>query len=274
MRRIEASNSNELLPFAPASMQNSPLFAPIPAPQPEFRVANSHLPNAHMELITAARGFKPEEGTVEWNTPLASRWYASWLNPNVCRETGNDVFKDQWVRGHRNAINAAAEKYNIPPVLLAGVAYVEVGGMPFWFDRATFDVRRHPIVQRIAPHVPSGYIQNQLTRQYDHTSFGHTSVQMATAAEVLGYDFNNLTMAQRRAIAESLEDPAQSIFIAASYLSHLRNNAFPGVSAEDMTLDQISALASWYNVGPGDSSRANGNRILARLDRLMELLED
>ena len=39
-------------------------------------------------------------------------------------------YKDRWVRGYRGAIRAAADTYNIPRVLLAGVAWVEVGGDP------------------------------------------------------------------------------------------------------------------------------------------------
>src|SRR5262249_18409432 len=50
-------------------------------------------------------------------------------------------FKGGWVRHNRANIKMAAAAYNIPPELLAGTAWIEVGGDPTFIDRVAFEVR-------------------------------------------------------------------------------------------------------------------------------------
>lgn len=114
---------------------------------------------------------------------------------------GKDIFpfKDQWVRGYRAAIIAAANRWDIPPALLAGVAYNEVGGDPAWADGAAFELRKV-----IANGKPA-----------DRTSFGDVSIQLRRAAQSLGYG-DNPTPAQIAAVRASLQNPVQNLFIVAS----------------------------------------------------------
>jgi hypothetical protein len=62
-----------------------------------------------------------------------------------------------------------------------------------------------------------------------------------------------LTEHQRADIVKSLNDPAQSIFIAAKHLSDLRNVDNPEKSGKDLTPDDIKIIGARYNQGPDKS---------------------
>jgi hypothetical protein len=79
----------------------------------------------HSEIQEAAMLHPPEESVGQWNSARAAG-YA--LGQNIF------PFKDQWVKGYRDAIVAAADRYDLPPELLAGVAHIEVGGDPLFVD--------------------------------------------------------------------------------------------------------------------------------------------
>lgn len=169
------------------------------------------------------------------------------------------AYKDRWVRGYRNAIRAAADTYDIPRVLLAGVAWVEVGGDPDWFDDVAYALRG---------------AEGELT-----TSIAPMSMQVRRAATELGYDPETMTDAQRDAVLNSLKDPQQAIFIAARHLATLRDVDFAGRSAGDLGAEEIAVIAKRYNIGPDiplAQVRLNldyGIAILRRGQRLLNLLE-
>ncbi|MFI1760879.1 hypothetical protein ACH41H_02215 [Streptomyces sp. NPDC020800] len=80
---------------------------------------------------------------------------------------------------------------------------------------------------------------------------GPIAIQVRRGAEVLGYDPDRLTDQQRSMVEESLQDPAQNIFIASEYLAQLKaESEFAQVPAEEMTPAQYQELASRYNGGP------------------------
>src|SRR5690349_10233401 len=51
------------------------------------------------------------------------------------------AYKDAWIRFNARHIKAAARNAAIPPKLLAGVAWLEIGGMPDFVDDIAFPVR-------------------------------------------------------------------------------------------------------------------------------------
>jgi RHS repeat-associated protein len=142
-------------------------------------------------------------------------------------------FKEQFVYENREIIKAAAAKYDLPSELVAGVAYVEIGG-------------KDPI----KPAVYWARTWMPGTDDKDKTSLGQQATQVRRAAESLGYDPKSLTDAQRTEIVNSLKDPAQSIFIAAKHLSDLRNVDTPGKAGKDLTTDDIKVIGARYNQGP------------------------
>jgi len=219
------------------------------------------LTEEHADIMVLAKNYPPAPGTKQWDT-FDSAGYA--VGKNIF------PFKDQWVAGYRDAIRAAAARYDLPPELVAGTAYNEVGGDPLWIDNAAYEARKDlPFMSKIMP---------KTFKDPAKTSFGNVSVQVSTAADALGYK-GSLTDEQRDRIVTSLEDPVQNIFIAAKYLSDLRDRDFKGVSAPQLTMDQIEVIGKRYNAGAGPSIekiRANldyGKTITKRWDHLAELLQ-
>jgi RHS repeat-associated protein len=145
-------------------------------------------------------------------------------------------FKAQFVYENRQLIKAAAAKYDLPEELVAGVAFVEIGG-------------KDPI--KPAVYWARSWIPG--TEDKDKTSLGQQATQVRRAAESLGYDPKTLTDAQRTEIVKSLKDPSQSIFIAAKHLSDLRNIDAPGKAGKDLTTDDVKVIGARYNQGPDKS---------------------
>ncbi|THA24964.1 hypothetical protein E4198_09700 [Streptomyces sp. RKND-216] len=173
----------------------------------------------------------------------------SYLLPSDSEET---------LRGYVDAnsalIRAAAHHSGLPPEMVAGIAWQEVGGAPAVVDDVADEVRQL---------VPG-------TGEADHTSMGPLAVQVRRGAEVLGYDPHHLTDHQRARVEEAIKDPAQNVFIASEYLAQMKaESGFADVPAEQMTRAQMQELAARYNGGPywqSDDAQAYARRFDARLD--------
>jgi len=152
-------------------------------------------------------------------------------------QAGGDLFKfkDQWVSGHRDAVLDAAATFDIPPQLLAGVAYNEVGGDPPIFD----DVGQ--------------FVNPFLGKPRDQTSFGPVSIQIRRAGQSL--DYGPLSKGQQQSLIESAKDPDINIYMAAKHLSDLRDIDFAGTTGKEMTAPQMEVTATRYNRGPDLSVR-------------------
>jgi WXG100 family type VII secretion target len=226
----------------------------------------------HQDIIDAANQTQVDSNVNEWDEGDILKWKA----PTFLGGDPNSIFdfKAQWVHGYRDVIEAAAAKYNLPVKLVAGVAYVEVGGDPLWIDDVAHAVREFdhsgdPLLEPLT-----------ITKKPELTSFGNVSIQIRRAAEVLGYDPTHLTEAQEDMIVASLKDPRQNIFISAAHLAQLRDIDFAGKGAADMTADDIIITAARYNRGPDltlDQIRENtsyGDFIDQRTDELQALMND
>ncbi|NLU69440.1 hypothetical protein [Streptomyces sp. HNM0574] len=175
--------------------------------------------------------------------------------------------KDEWVAANKEAIGQAARAYGLPPETLAGIAWIEVGGKPYVADDLTGWVRE-AAASDWSPVSPEG-LPGPLAGDRDNTSYGPMAVQVRRAAEVLGYDPDNLTEGQRDELKGALKDPSQNMLISAKYLADLKaQSSFADVPAEDMTPGQHRELAARYNGGPyweggdaqGYADRFAGNR--------------
>jgi hypothetical protein len=185
----------------------------------------------HKNLIDEAKETPIPKGVEEWDPGKVAAWQTGNLDLNK--------FKNQWVIGYKDVIKKAASQFNIPAILLAGVAHIEVGGDPPIADDLGFFVRNLP---------GAGFFQPPA----DLTSFGNLSTQVRRGAEALGYEPDKLTDEQREQIVDSLKDPRQNIFIAAKHLSDLRDIEFPGVGSDEMTLEEMMVIAGRFNVGPDE----------------------
>lgn len=167
---------------------------------------------------------------------------------NLFFDFSDDGCRD-FIAHNKEIITAAAKESGLPPDMLAGIAWQEVGGKPYILDDITETLRRaadgtwSPITPQNLPGPMGG--------SPDSTSYGPMAIQIRRAAEVLGYDPSTLTNEQTDEIRSALKDPAQNIFIAAKYLENLKaESGFAQVPAEEMTSAQYQELAARYNGGP------------------------
>ena len=192
--------------------------------------ARPYLSARHNEILNNAARYPAERGTVE-------RWSGS---------GDKERFKAQWVHGHRTAIKAAARDKDIPPALLASIAYREAGG-----DGISDDIA-HALRSESGRNLPvTGKLEKLLNRPADHTSFGPLNIQERRAAQILGYgNIGTMSETARRTLASTTKDPTAALFMAAQHLSDLRDMEFRGVPAKDLTRDQMLIIATRYNRGP------------------------
>lgn len=158
----------------------------------------------------------------------------------------DDAGRREYISGNKALINDAARASGLPPEMVAGIAWMEVEGDPSWIDEAAYGVRRH---------VPG-------TGEADQTSMGPIAIQVRRSAEVLGYDPENLTDAQREEVVNATKDPGQNLYIASEYLAQVKaESEFADVPPEQMTREQMRELATRYNGGPyyrSDHAQAYG----------------
>lgn len=117
-----------------------------------------------------------------------------------------------------------------------------------------------------------------LTGEADQTSMGPIAIQIRRSAEVLGYDPENMTQAQRDKVEKATQDPATNVYVASEYLAQLKaESSFAGVPADQMTPAQYQELAARYNGGPGwqtDDAQAYGRGFGYNLDQARQALDD
>jgi uncharacterized protein YukE len=170
--------------------------------------------------------------------------------------------KEDWIAENKGAIKEAARAYGLPPDMVAGIAWIEVGGKPYAFDDATGAAREFA-ESGWSPVTPEN-LPGPLAGDKDSTSYGPMAVQVRRAAEVLGYDPQNLTDGQRDEVTAALKDPSQNMLISAKYMSDLKaQSSFADVPPGQMTPEMYRELAARYNGGPyweGDQAQAYGDR--------------
>jgi RHS repeat-associated protein len=166
--------------------------------------------------------------------------------------------KESFVKDYKEIINRAAEEYDIPPGLLAGVAFNEFGGDPPSIDDAARAVRI-------------------FTGGETKTSFGDLSMQIRVAGEVL--DYEKTTIVENNVIVDALKDTKLQFFIVAKHLSDLKKVDFSDKKTTDLTNEDIEVIGARYNRGAGlslDKIKENlsyGKAITKRKDKLEELIK-
>lgn len=172
----------------------------------------------------------------------------------------DDAGRREYIAGNKALINDAAHHSGLPPEMVAGIAWMEVEGDPSWIDEAAYGVRRH---------IPG-------TGEADQTSMGPIAIQIRRSAEVLGYDPENLTPAQREEVVSATKDPAQNIYLASEYLAQVKSESeFADVPPERMTREQMRELAARYNGGPyyrSDHAQAYGEGFDENVDDAKQAL--
>jgi len=203
-----------------------------------------------------------KEGTADFITEWAKNtgdplaWGTEdWLADQVERQLSSDPeylrnYKNEWVRTYADDIQEAAERHDIPPELLAGVAWVEAGGQPDSLDNHVYNLRkRFPWLESLDDQNLPGPL-DRLTGPPEETSFGTIQMQIRVAAQELGYpDPDNLSTEQEHEIIEKLQEPETNIDLVARHLDSLRNHdGFPA-DPDQLTDEQIAVIATRYNRG-------------------------
>ncbi|MDA8521878.1 hypothetical protein [Acidovorax sp. NCPPB 4044] len=178
-------------------------------------------------------------------------------------------FKDAWVGHNKQLILNESKKYQLPPELLAGVCWIEVGGDPSFIDRVAFEIRSFDWSG------PPWADKQAITNHPNKTSFGAVSIQIRAAAETMGLNPADMTSSQARGLAACLEKDVFNIEVVAKHLSQLA--AHDGFSAP-LGQEQVRIIGARYNRGIGltlDQIRKNtsyGNFIVKFWDRFTQLL--
>jgi hypothetical protein len=176
-------------------------------------------------------------------------WIASQGDPEYLRN-----YKNEWVRTHAENIQEAAERYGIPPYVLAGVAWTEAGGQPDSLDVFVYSQRdMYPWFDSLDELTLPGPL-DRLPGSPEETSFGTIQMQIRVAAQELGYpDPDNLSKEQELEIAAKLLVPETNIDIVARHLDSLRDHdGFPK-DPNQLTDEQIAVIATRYNRGTDPS---------------------
>ena len=207
----------------------------------------------------------------QWEGHAEVKW-TTWDIINWKTFGGSDFLfskKESFVSNYKDVIIDAANKYDIPVFLLAGVVYTEFGGDPMWIDDIAYAVRAF---DWCGPDWVDKYLT--ITNNPNYTSFGNTSIQIRRALEMLGYsDSSN----QTSNVISMLKDPIKNIYMAARHLDVLRNVDFSGLSANELNDEAIQIIASRYNIGPDrtieDAKNASyGKSIFNNKDSILKAL--
>lgn len=184
-------------------------------------------------------------------------------------------FKDGWVQFHKNDIKKIASQFLIPAELLAGVAWVEVGGDSYSIDYVAYSVRAFDWSG------PSWVDKNlTLTNHPSKTSFGAISIQLRVVAETVGIDPKKMTFKQEVALINALSSDMYNLKVVAKHLYNLIKHDFPKDTTPNLLSDeQIRIVGARYNRGVGmslDKLKLNtkyGDFLLKNNNRIKRLLQ-
>ena len=183
-------------------------------------------------------------------------------------------FKDAWVQHNKVLIKSSATQYKMPPELLAGVCWIEVGGDPDFVDRVAFEVRAFDWSG--PPWVDKNLT---ITKNPSKTSFGSVSIQLRTAAQTLGLNPAEMSTTQLSDLASCLQKDVFNIEVVARHLRQLIDHDGLQKNPPLLTMEQVRIVGARYNRGIGlslDEIKKNtsyGNFIVKFWPRFTSLLQ-
>lgn len=117
------------------------------------------------------------------------------VDQNRWLPSNSDTERRDWIRANSAHIKDAAAYTGLPADMIAGIAWQEVQGDPKWVDDVSDNYRQNQ--HEVWPEFRWVADKVGLTGEADQTSMGPIAIQIRRSAEVLGYDPENMTQAQR-----------------------------------------------------------------------------
>jgi hypothetical protein len=151
-------------------------------------------------------------------------------------------YKNAWVIHNKINIINAARKNNIPVDLLAGVAWIEVGGKPDGVKRPAYFFRTV-----YWSGTDSG--GHNFNKNPSKTSFGAVSIQLRRSAAELGFDAESMSFLDQNNLITCLQNDVFNLDVVAKHLHNLILFDYPGINTNDLSEEQIIVAGSRYNRG-------------------------
>ncbi len=188
------------------------------------------------------------------------------------------LYKDSFIKFHKELIFTCAHQAKIPALLLASVAWQEAGGKP---DNLKPQVL---LFRQLIDYF-------QKNNDYSNkVSIGVVAMQIRVVAETLGIDPRSLSTTQQLQISRCLQTDDFNLKIVAMHLCNLIKYDYPNADTFHLTDEQLILVGARYNrgverkkddfiqaisFGSGDSRRdyiSYGLAILKRREHIKKLL--
>lgn len=161
------------------------------------------------------------------------------------------AYKDDWINNHATSIRVIARKHDLPPDVLAFIAWRELGGDPDNLDDLVFAYRKTvgqlPYTEWLPGMGPA-----------EDTSAGDVSIQLGRVAEQRANRASDMSLGAGLQMTNGLQDDHLSnLESVARYVAEIRNTFWPDQSASAMSDDVRMRLAIAYRYG-ADVFRKHG----------------
>lgn len=178
----------------------------------------------------------------KWSAWHAGLWYFLPDHDDLIRtgEPRSLAYKLAYLQFNKDLLIHYSQLENIPVLLLAGVAFNEVGGMPE-------NSKAYGVLQL---HQLMDFIKRDGNKISNPTSVGSLAIQLRAAAETLGLEANKLTTTQQLQLANCLLNDDFNISVVAKHLNALILFDNPGlINTGLLTDEQLIIAGSRYNRG-------------------------
>ena len=162
-----------------------------------------------------------------------------------------EAHKKKYVVALSEALKDLEWNYDIPAVMLAGIAYMEFGGDPPIQDYVAHCLRT------VISNDPTGLLSSKSTPSY-LTSFGNISMQLRRVAESLDY-YGKLDYDLEKELINVLNNDKTALILVARHLVDLKNIDFSNKKGTDLTYEEMAVVVGRYNVGPNVSKERAGS---------------
>ena len=162
-----------------------------------------------------------------------------------------EAHKKKYVVALSEALKDLEWNYDIPAVMLAGIAYMEFGGDPPIQDYVAHCLRT------VISNDPTGLLSSKSTPSY-LTSFGNISMQLRRAAELLD-DYGKLDYDLEKELINVLNNDKTALILVARHLVDLKNIDFSNKKGTDLIYEEMAVVVGRYNVGPNVSKERAGS---------------